>query len=360
MTRSWRPLVCAAAFNITIGVGAAAAQTVFVRNAPPGGQVEVVVDSAKAGSGTADAGGEAQVPFNLREHIGKDEMDANVYVDVCGTLRRVLVVDSARTPPPPESGCDRSQIPGLYWVRQVNTIVVDAGGTTPKLLLIKGHYTPPKPSDSGEEGGHVWRPSPTGMVVYGAGSLASFRDAVLIACGTVQDCSGKGMRPAFAAGATFWITRVIGADVSYVRPAKLTASGSGTGYRFNNTLDAELVTVEGKVGIPVGPVRIYGQAGMNHHQATSSTSETIDDVTVTVGDTTQTFKGGTQTFATETKGWSWVFGGGLEAWVKPSIAIYGEFGLAKAKGDAVGGGAGQLDDRVTLVFAGMKFRIGPK
>jgi hypothetical protein len=198
------------------------------------------------------------------------------------------------------------------------------------------------------------------MVIYGAGGFASFRDQVLIFCGTVADCKGKGMRPAYAAGATFWVTRVIGADVSFIKPAKITASGSGTGYRFASELNAELVTVAGKIGIPIGPVRLYGKAGGNHHRATSTTNETIDPVTVTVNDVPQTFPGGTQSFATETKGWGWLFGGGMEGWVKPSFAIYGEFDMAKARGDVTGGGAGRLDDRVTLVLAGVRFRIGPK
>ncbi len=358
MTRGWRLLVWAAAFEIA-GVGAASAQTVYVRNAPPNAAVEVFVKAAKAGAGTVDAGGEAQVPFNLHELTGKDEMDANVYVDTCATTRRVFVVDAGRQPPPAESGCDRRQVSGLFLVRPVNTLVVDIGGSTPKMLLVKGKYTPPRVTAEGEET-HQWRPSPTGMVVYGAGGLASFRDAVLIFCGTVQDCKGKNMRPAYALGATFWLTRVIGVDASFIKPTKVTASGSGTGYRFNSELNAQFVTIAGKVGAPIGPVRIYGKAGWNYHRATSQTIETIDPVTVTVDGSPQTFAGGTQAFTAETSGWGWLFAGGMEGWIKPSIAIYGEFGMLKAKGDQVGGGEVRMDDRVTLVLAGVRFRIGPK
>lgn len=359
MTRRWRPLALAAALNVIAGAGAAAAQTVFVRNAGAGAPVEVAVNGTKAGSGTADAGGDATVPFDLHAQTGKDEMDANVYVDTCDKTRRVLIVDAGRAPAPAESGCERAQISGLYWVRQVNTLVVDVGGSTPKLLLIKGHYTPPKPTAEGEEG-HTWRPSPTGMVIYGAPGMTSFRDVVTISCGTVTDCSGKGTRVSAAAGATYWVTRYLGADFSYIKPAKVTASGSGTGYRFNSKLDAEIVTVAGAIAIPAGPVRIYGKVGWDRHHATSETVETIDDVTVTVDNVPQTFKGGSQAFVTETKGWGMLFSGGLEAWIKPSFAIYGEAESAALKGTAVGGGEGQLNDRATLVLAGVRFRIGPK
>ena len=360
MTRCWRPLALTAALHVTAGLGAAAAaQTLFVRNAGPGTPVEVVVNGTKAGAGTADAGGDATVAFSLQAQTGKDEMDANVYVETCDKTRRVLIVDAGRAPGPAGSGCERAQISGLYWVRPVNTLVVDVGGVTPKLLLIKGHYTPPRPTPEGGEA-HTWRLAPTGMVVYGAPGMASLRDAVTVSCGTVTSCSGKGTRISAAAGATYWITRYLGADVSYIKPAKVTASGSGTGYRFNSALDAELVTVAATVGVPAGPVRIYGKVGWSHHHATSATTETIDDVTVTVNDVPQTFKGGNQTFETETRGWGWLFGGGLEAWIKPSFAIYGEAGSAALKGSAVGAGEGQLNDRATLVLAGVRFRIGPK
>ena len=151
----------------------------------------------------------------------------------------MLIVDAGRAPGPAGSGCERAQISGLYWVRPVNTLVVDVGGVTPKLLLIKGHYTPPRPTPEGGEA-HTWRLAPTGMVVYGAPGMASLRDAVTVSCGTVTSCSGKGTRISAAAGATYWITRYLGADVSYIKPAKVTASGSGTGYRFNSALEVTL------------------------------------------------------------------------------------------------------------------------
>ena len=78
MTRCWRPLALTAALHVTAGLGTAAAQTLFVRNAGPGTPVEVVVNGTKAGAGTADAGGDATVAFSLQAQTGKDEMDANV------------------------------------------------------------------------------------------------------------------------------------------------------------------------------------------------------------------------------------------------------------------------------------------
>ena len=37
--------------------------------------------------------------------------------------------------------------------------------------------------------------------------------------------------------------------------------------------------------------------------------------------------------------------------------MYGEFGYARLKGTHTGGGEGVLDDRVTFVVAGLRFRL---
>src|SRR2546430_4962910 len=150
MTRCWRPLALTAALHVTAGLGAAAAaQTLFVRNAGPGTPVEVVVNGTKAGAGTADAGGDATVAFSLQAQTGKDEMDANVYVETCDKTRRVLIVDAGRAPGPAGSGCERAQISGLYWVRAGKTPVVGGGGVAPHLPLIQGPHHPPPPAPPG-------------------------------------------------------------------------------------------------------------------------------------------------------------------------------------------------------------------
>ena len=61
-------------------------------------------------------------------------------------------------------------------------------------------------------------------------------------------------------------------------------------------------------GIQAGKARIYGQLGMNYHDAVVTTSETIATL-------------GPQRFVTETKGWNPTYGGGLEVWINKKIAI---------------------------------------
>jgi len=143
MLNRWR-LVATTAASVLFTAGAASAQTVYLRNAPAGSSVEILVNAASAGTGEVDSEGEAKVAFKLPE--GKTEMDANVFVDACdaGKRRKVVISDRVRLPPPPAEGCERREIAGVYWVRPINTLVVDVGAVAPSLLLVRGAYTPPK------------------------------------------------------------------------------------------------------------------------------------------------------------------------------------------------------------------------
>ncbi len=360
MMEPWRALALAAAFNVAVGVGVGTAQTVIVRNAPPGSTIELVLNAATIGSATAAPGGDATLAVNLPAHGGKTETDAYIYVDVCASLRRVLLVERGLQPPARGEACSRKEMAGLFLVRQVTTIVVDVAGPSPMVWLRQGpvpkEWLGQGPERSGAASAR--RPSPTGLVLFGGGSLMTFRDANVLACGNVANCAGKDSPLAYTAGAAYWFTRFLAAEASYMKPADVTADGSGNNYRFNSFLASRVLTVAGKVGVPIGRVRLYGQAGANYHRATTSATQTIDDSTVTTGDVTTTITGGTQTFELMTAGWGWLFGGGVEAWVKPSFAIYGEVGRARLKGDAVDSGEGGIDDRVTFILFGARVRIG--
>ncbi len=347
MQRPWRPIALALALNASAGAAVAAAQTVTVRNAPPGATIEVVLNAAPAATGTADATGVATLTTRMKELIGKAEIDANVSVDVCEGKRRVLIVEVGAPTVPVEAGCDRRQVSGLYWVRPVNTVVVNLAGVVPTLLLIKGAYgipvTAPDGTTPAEEGIRSWRPSPKGPVLSGSAGLSKFRDALLIACGTASPCSGDDSGFSYSGGATWWITRYLGVEGTYVKPKNMKASGGDT-FTFNSTLDADVWTLAGVGGAPIGPVRLYGKAGVNYHQATSTTDETIDNVT--------------QTIAFRTTGYGWLFGGGGEGWITSRVAIFGEFNLVKLKGPAESGGEAFIDDRLRLFMGGIRLHVG--
>jgi hypothetical protein len=339
--------VLAVALNVSAGAAVAAAQTVMVRNAPPGATVEVVLNAKTAATGTVSDTGVATLTTSMKDIIGKTEIDANVYADLCEGKRRVLIVEVGAPTVPVEAGCDRRQISGLYWVRPVNTVVVNLAGVTPTLLLIKGSYAGPVTAPDGttpaEAGPRSWRPSPKGPVLSGSAGLSKFRDALFIACGTVDPCSGDDSGLSYSGGATFWITRYLGVEGTYVKPKNMKASGGDT-FKFNSTLDADVWTLAGVVGAPIGPVRLYGKAGVNYHQATSTTDETIDNVT--------------QTIAFRTTGYGWLFGGGGEGWVTSRVAIFGEFNLARLKGPAESGGEAFIDERLRLFMGGIRLHVG--
>ena len=91
----------------------------------------------------------ASVSVDLK--LAQPEQDSNIFVDVCEKSRRVLVVDRNKRPPALPAGCDRRDISGIFWVRPINTLVVDVSGTQPSMLLVRGAYKPPKPQAEGEE-----------------------------------------------------------------------------------------------------------------------------------------------------------------------------------------------------------------
>ena len=349
MRNRWRPLVLAAALNGVMCVDIATAQTVIVRRAPAGSNVEFVLNAETIGSAVANANGDATIAASRSVSTGKGDMDANLYVDICDTIRRVLVVERSQTPPSPESGCARSQISGLYLVRRISTLVVDVGGAIPTVLLRQGSYSLAPPRG--------WGAAPAGIIAFGGGAFTKFQQVGNVACGNVTNCSRDESGLGYTAGAAYWFTPFLGAEGAYIKPAKATAAGSGDTLHFNSALDADVFTVVGKVGAPIGPVRLYGEVGADYHRATFTTNETIDEESVTVDGTTQTTQGGTQTIELETTGWGWMFGGGIEVWVARPVAIYGEASLAAIKGDARGSGEGSIDDHLTALTFGVRVRI---
>jgi hypothetical protein len=353
MLKSWRLLVLAAALNVTADVGLVLAQTIMVRNAPPGSTVEVALNATAIGTATVGAGGDATLTTDVASRGGKTETDANFYVDVCGGVRRVVIVERGASVPPKAATCERSEIPGLFLLRAITTILVDVGGSTPTLWLRQG-AVPDQWLRQGpigeEETARTWRPSPTGFVVSG-GAFSKFRDAVFRACGNVEGCSGDDSDFGYAAGVAFWFAPFVAAEATYLRPGKMSAGGTVDVFRFDSSLDAHVISIVGKAGVPIGPVRIYGQAGLSYHEATFETVQGLQGAAA--GSVTDA-----QTFTLKTKGWGRVYGGGVEAWVTSKFAIYGDAGWATLKGDAVDDGEGLLDERLNFVVAGVRVRLG--
>ena len=344
-------LSVAAALVLSIGTGTAAAQTLYVRRAPVGSTVDLVVNATKAGSAKADAAGDVTIPIDLPTHTKKNEIDARVYVDTCGEARRVQLAERDVAPLPPEEGCTRQELTGVFLVRRISSVVVNVANPVATLLLRQGSYSLRARGPR--------RQAPQGLVVFGGGVRAKYTDAVSFGCANVPVCEGNDAGFGYTAGAEYWFGRYIAAEGSYFKPPELTIVGSSTGFRFNSVLDPHLFTVAGKVGVPIGPVRLYGRAGFNYHRAESGTTQHSDE------STTIDENGGViitpasdQTVSATSKGWGWLFGGGLEVWVAPKFALYAEAGSLGIKGDTGVATQGRIDNRLISATAGVRISLG--
>ena len=338
----------------TFGVRVATAQTVIVRSAPVGSTIELALDSGRVTSAIADKYGDA----TLATPAQATDFEAQIYVDACGSTVRVLLV--RLRPGPPQAGCNRTEIGSVFLVRPVTTFVVDIDGTSATAHVTQGK--PPREWLERGEGAtkpkRDWGEAQTGFTLSGGAGFSTFSRAVNIACGDVSACESNNFGFAFSVGADYWFKRFLGVAATYLQPADVTVNGTATGFRFNSEMQTRMVTVNGKVGGVAGPARLYGIAGINFHNVTTSTSQTSDPSTVTVGGVPQTIPGGTQTYAQEFRGWDWVFGGGFEVWAFKRAAIFGEVNVPKFKTAPTGGGEGGLDDRAFLVIVGARIRIG--
>ena len=345
----------ALALAATVGVGVATGQTVIVRSAPAAATIELTVDSGRVISATADNYGDA----TLAAPAQTPESEAQIYVDSCGALVRVLLV--RLRPAPPQPGCTRTEIGSVFLMRPVTTFVVDLDGPNATAHVTQG----PAPRQWVERGVGPARPSrihwgtpEKGLALSAGAGFSTFSRAVDVACGDLSTCQSSNFGGAIALGAEYWIMRFVAAQAGYVRPADVTVNGSGNTFRFNSRLQTRILTVGAKLGGGVGPARLYGLGGLNRHEATSTTTETVDDATVVVDGVTQTIKGGSQSFGQKSQGWNWLLGGGVEAWFFRWVALYGEVSVAKIKGAPTGGGEGGIDDRALVAIVGARVRIG--
>jgi hypothetical protein len=352
MLKALRPRVVAAVLCLSFQATLASAQTVIARNVPAGSTVELVLNSAKIGTATADAAGDAKLPFSLQQNGGRTEMDASVHLEVCPDVRRIVLVERNQTPAPPEVGCSRQDVTGLFLIRRVTNLVVDTGAVNPTVWLRQG------PVDLSPKRASVrWDSTPNGLIVFGGAGIGTFRDALLFLCGSVSPCQGGDSRTTYSAGATFWLGPFVGVEGSFLKPAGVNANGTASNFRFNSVQSTRLYVINGKVGIPINRARVYGQGGTNYHRATQTTNETIDDTTVTVNGLIEPVTGGTQKIELKTGGWGWQFGGGLEVWLKPSTALYGEVGRTRLNGEGLEGRQGELKDYLTTFLFGIRLKI---
>ena len=343
--------------SLFVCVGAASAQTVIVKGAAAGTPIELVVNGASVATATADAAGLATAASPQSGTGTPTQTRMNLFVDRCGNARRVVLADTVAGAPP-TGGCVRDTVPWRFMVSRVSTFVIDISGPAPSVRMTQGEA--PKSwleadAPDGEEA--AWGPTPSGLIVFAGGGLGLFTGLTDVACGNVG-CQSKSTSTAYAFGVQYWLTPMFAAEAQYGDPGFATAEGAGSGYEFESTLKARMLTVAGLVAAPLGRARIYGRGGMTRHGVNLITTQVNAPSSVTIDGVTETIPGHTQTFEIRTEAWSPVFGGGGEGWLSERFAIYGDVMRAWLKGDSIDAPEGRIDMGGWSVHAGIRFRIG--
>jgi hypothetical protein len=356
MRAPWRLLLVAAASNLIL-VAAAAAQTVIVTKAPPGSTVELVVNSALAGTATADKTGVATIPIPAEARGGRTESDAYVFVEYCDTLRRVILIEPGMQGFP-AGQCPRREVPGAFVVRGITTLVVNVSESAPAVLVRQGKAPAGWLTDEVDEAPASKREftGSRGLYGFGGGGIGSISDVKLVACGS-GECTGGTMPGMFTAGATFWLKPFFGVEASWLKPTDLRVTGTTSGYDYVTTLRTDVLTAVGKLGVPLSYVRPYGFGGVTWSRSHWTTTETIKEQTVTIDGVEVVFPGGTQTLNLYTQGWNWNFGGGMEFSVGKRGLIFAEGGWAGVKGEDRQNGEGKTDQRIFYAIGGVRIRI---
>lgn len=351
-----RSLALAFALGAVLFARTASAQTVLVQSAPAGAALEVTFNGTSVATATADASGDATLPAGAN----RPDTDVFVSVDSCANRVRVQLTVRGLQPAPALPGCTRVDAGSIFIMRSVTTFVIDitpnvavhvAQGPPPPEWLLRGPGAVRKAT--------MMHGAPAkGLVLSAAVGGSSFGSIADQACGDVAQCLNTHAGVAFSADAAYWFTRFLAAQAGYLQPADVTVNGAPTGYTFDTRVQTRLFTIVGKGGASVGPARFYGLGGVNHHEATFNTTETIADKTIVVNGVNQVVPGGTQSFGQKTSGWSWIAGGGVEGWINNWIAIYGEVNIAQIEGKPVVGTGDGIDEQMRMAFFGVRFHIG--
>lgn len=358
-----RLLALVAALNLAVGAGVAAAQTVTAVGAAPGTSIELVLNGAPVASAVADARGEATIKTTLPVRPGRTELDVHIFVDSCKGTQRLLLVEQGLAAPALPDACVRREMPGVFVMRPVTTLVASLAEAIPMVWLRQGPapFEWLRPELEADRPVQARRPLPAGLMLFGGVGLNKVGSEFSIAgCGDLAACATDDLSTAFAAGLDIWFVRYLGVELAYAKPRTASVAGGGEtySYDFKTSLDTRVFSIAAKAGIPWGPVRLYGKGGMAYHRGTFSTDQTVIDTTVVIDEVETTVPGGKQTFKFETGGWGLTFGAGIELWLKRSFALYLEGGSTKLKGKARGEAEGEINFPAAQFTVGIRLHLG--
>jgi hypothetical protein len=345
--RLFRSVAALAAVMLATATGVSA-QTVVVLNAPAGSTIEGALNGDTVASATPDPMGVATL--KLMPGVTA-EMDARLYVESCGSVRRVRIASPGATLPA-LAGCTRQDVGSLFSVRPETSFVVDVA-SSPAIVRLRQGEVPASWLVQLPEGETLperdWDLPARALVLSGGGGLINGQALSTPHCGDVSDCTHGTYRPAYVAAATIWLTRILGVQGSYARSSDVIAEGSGTGFRFDATTRIEEMNVAANVGVPAGIARVYAIAGGTFHRAKTILNETVD--------MSGTNPGGAQRFDRRSEGWGLLYGGGLEIWASQSVGFFAEVTRSKLKGEDLTSGDRTIDVGAPIGVVGIRINL---
>ena len=331
------------------------AQTVIATNAPQGTTLEFVLGSEAEGMAPVDATGAATIRAN-DAHLGTSQIDARIYVDNCGTSRRVVIVDVTKQAIPAGT-CTRTEINGIFLIQRITSLVFNLGGTQPTVLVRQG--PPPASWLQGVNANGILTglPYQRHFVLSGGFGVLESQKFGLVTCGDIIVCNIDKNAQSWTGGLAYWFLPYLGAEGTYVKFAKLTASAQTDAFNFDSTQDGGLFTFAALGAIPAGKVKIYGKYGGTYHRSTFTVNQTIQTEAILVDPGTVLVSGGSQTLQSRVGGFGWLFGAGMEVWLTKPVGAYGEFGRMYIRGSDLNGGETAIADQDLYGFVGLKLRL---
>jgi len=352
-----RPLLVAAVFCAVLRGAAAEAQTIILRHVPEGVTFDASLVASAAVAATTDPYGNAVIAINSLTR--GSEMVARIYVVNCGTGGHVVLADRNAPVPAIEPGCGLRELSGAFVVRRNTTLVVNLGETPPAVRIAQGRAPENWLQDVVAGAGLPPADAPYRLGVFAGGGLSIFRGLSVDACGDSSACRTSNVTQGGTAGVSFWLSPWLGAEISYAKDVRLTASGEpAAGTSFTTETDPEMIMLAGKVGRVVNRVGLYAKGGATFHRATTTETDVLPNITRTVSGIVTVFPGGTLATAYRTQGWGWLAGAGMDIRVTNRFGIYLDGRLAKLSGTASGSPAVRNTLTPSLQM-GLRFALVP-
>jgi hypothetical protein len=317
-------------------------------NAPAGIDIFAIAGAGKVRVATVGANGSAEVPVTAAPVGARLE----VVVQTCDGMMSVVLIQEGQTDPDcedapagaganqPRCTCRRSGV-FLIWGSGDVITVSPAGAVT--------LAAPPVSAGGGSPIGVIIDLDVARASIGDADSKCDGNNSLALEFDLTPNCTFDGTSTAFSADVGVLFGRFLAVKVGLLRIAENTIDSEATSSTLRLTANGQFGPVTGAtfVGsgrVPLGPVVLFGEAGMWRWSAESQSSLAL-------------FSGnqqlGSDTFSQENSGWDPIFGGGVELWFTPNVGISGGIRRVSLNAESTGE-EGDVDDRYTITFVGLK------